>query len=250
MVLVLVNHLPPSSQLKTAIFHIVDTIMGHIKVREVKNHDRETRIQQAIEERTKKRTTLRNLAILYKIPRSTFSDRIRGIHSHHEAQKKYQAVSPAVERSLIRWVDDMDAGGFPPRLNLFKATAVRLVSEKEGPPLGSTWLGGFPNRHPELSSKFASGFNRQRALSSKPGPIKDYFQKLRCSFENTTSFLIIYIIRTEKAPPWDVQTGKSYHEEGKRTASRNRGWIARVDYSCLNLLCQQHHASTNGYLPN
>ena len=166
------------SQLKPANLHIVDNIMGRIKVREVKNDDRESRIQQAIEERTEKRTSLRDLAILYKIPRSTLSDRLKGIPSCHVAQQKHQAISAAVEQSLIRWVDDMDASGFPPRLDLFKATAARLVLEEEGPPLGSTWLRGFLNCHPELSSKFASGLNRQRALSSKLGPIKDYFQKL------------------------------------------------------------------------
>ena len=73
----------------------------------------------------------------------------------------------------------MDASGFPPCLDLFKATAARLVSEEEGPPLSSTWLRGFLNHHPELSSKFASGLNHQHTLSSKLGPIKDYFQKLQ-----------------------------------------------------------------------
>ena len=73
----------------------------------------------------------------------------------------------------------MDASGFPPRLDLFKATAVGLVSEEEESPLDSTCLRGFISRHPELSSKFANGLNRQRDLSSKPGPIKDYFQKLQ-----------------------------------------------------------------------
>ena len=115
-----VRRINGSRSRQPAIFHIVDTIMGHTKIRKVKNHDRETRIQQAIEERTKKRTTLRDFAILYKIPQSTLSDRFRGIHSHHEAQQKCQAISQAVERSLIRWVDDMDASGFPPRLDLFK----------------------------------------------------------------------------------------------------------------------------------
>ena len=61
-------------------------------------------------------------------------------HPNVCALDKYQAISPAVERSLIRWADDMDASGFPPRLDLFKAIAVRLVSEEEGPPLSSTWL--------------------------------------------------------------------------------------------------------------
>ena len=140
--------------------------MARVKVREVKNHDRESRIQQAIEERTKKGTSLRDLALLFKIPRSTLSDRLRGIPSRHEAQREHrdQVISLAVERSLIRWANDMDASGFPPRLDLFKATAARLVSEEGGPPLCPTWLRGFLDRYPELSCKFASGLNRQRAL--------------------------------------------------------------------------------------
>ena len=90
--------------------------MGRIKIREVKKNDREARIQQAIQERTTKGTNLRDLAILYNVPRSSLSDRLRGIPPRHEAQKKKQALSPAVERSLVRWIYDMDASGFPPRL--------------------------------------------------------------------------------------------------------------------------------------
>ena len=73
----------------------------------------------------------------------------------------------------------MDVSGSPLRLGLFRATAARLISNEGEPPLGSTWLRGFLNHHPELSSKSASGLNLQRALSSKPEPIKDYFQKLQ-----------------------------------------------------------------------
>ena len=73
----------------------------------------------------------------------------------------------------------MEASGFPPRLDLFKAVAARLVSDDGGPPLGITWLRKFLNCHPEYFTKFASGLNRQRALSSKPEPIKDYFRKLQ-----------------------------------------------------------------------
>ena len=73
----------------------------------------------------------------------------------------------------------MDASGFPPHLDLFKTMTTRSVSDDGGPPLGITWLRKFLNHHPEHSTKFASGLNRQRALSSKPEPIKDYFQKLQ-----------------------------------------------------------------------
>ena len=83
--------------------------MGRTKIREAKN-DYEARIQQA--KRTAKGTNLRDLAILYNVPRSTLSDRLWGNPPCHEAQKKKQALSPAVERSLVRWIDDMDTSGF------------------------------------------------------------------------------------------------------------------------------------------
>ena len=37
----------------------------------------------------------------------------------------------------------------------------------------------FLNRHPEHSTEFASGLNRQCALSSKPEPIQGHFRKLQ-----------------------------------------------------------------------
>ena len=148
----------------------LNIIMGRIKIREAKKNDCEARIQQAIQEQTTKGTNLRDLAILYNVPRSTLSDRLRGIPPCREAQEKKQALSPAVERSLVHWIDNMDASGFPPHLDLFKAVAARLVSDDGGPLLGITWLRKFLNRHPEYSTRFASGLNHQRALSSKPEP--------------------------------------------------------------------------------
>ena len=137
------------------------------------------RIQQAIQERTRNGTNLRDLAILYNVPCSTLSDRLRGIPPRHEAQEKNQALSPAVERSLVCWIDNMDASSFPPRLDLFKDVAARLVLDDGGPPLGITWLRKFLNRHPEYSTRFASGLKHLHVLSSKPEPIKDYFRKLQ-----------------------------------------------------------------------
>ena len=135
----------------------------------------------------------------------------------------------------------MDASCFPPRLDLFKAIAARLVSEEEGPPLGPTWLGGFLNRHPELSSKFASGLNRQRALSSKPGPIKDYFQKLQMLLRkhnflphniyniDEKSFLLgmsnqaKVIVRRGRGPPRETEDG-------------SQEWITVVETCCANTI--------------
>ena len=187
----------------------------------------------------KKQTSLRDLAILYKILRSTLSYRLRGILSRHEAQQKHQAVSPAIERSLIRWVDDIDSSGFPSCLDLFKAMAARLISEDEGPPLGSTWSRGFLNCHPELSSKFASGLNHQCALSNKPKPIKDYFQKLQILLRkhkflphniynmDEKGFLLGMSIRAKVI----VRRGR---QPARETQDGLREWITVIKTCCAN----------------
>ena len=55
------------------------------------------------------------------------NDRARGKRSKHEAHEKWENLLPGVERALARWADLMDASGFPPRLNLFKAMATLLA---------------------------------------------------------------------------------------------------------------------------
>ena len=80
----------------------------------------------------------------------------------------------------------MDDHGFPPRLDIFKAMAKDLAeknAEQMGDPklakLGKTWLQRFLNRYTNVSSKFGSKLDRQHALAGNPGPIIDYFCKLK-----------------------------------------------------------------------
>ena len=73
----------------------------------------------------------------------------------------------------------MDSQGFPPRLDLFKATAEKLFQPNATKTLGQIWLRGFLNRHPAVSSLFSTPLDRQRVFATLPGPIKDYFKKLK-----------------------------------------------------------------------
>ena len=45
--------------------------------------------------------------------------------------------------------------------------------------LGPTWRRGHLNQPSAVSARFASTMDRQRASAIAPGPIKDYFRKLR-----------------------------------------------------------------------
>ena len=121
--------------------------MPAIKVRAANENDLEDHIRRALEQRDREGTTLRELATLYNVPRSTLSDRARGGQTRRRAHEDYHTLTPGMEDALVKWVDTWDERGFPPRLDLFKAVATQLAerhAEEEGNPLlaelGPTWL--------------------------------------------------------------------------------------------------------------
>ena len=159
--------------------------MSTIKVRAAKEKDLEDRIRRALEQRDREDTTLRELATIYDVLRSTLSDRARGGKTRRQAHEDYQILTPGMEKALKEWVNTWDEGGFPARLDLLKAVAAQLAeshAQEEGASsparLGSSWLRRFLDRHPTYSTKFAVNLDRQRALTSNPTLIKDFFQKL------------------------------------------------------------------------
>ena len=97
--------------------------MPKIKDLAATENDLEDHIQRALDQRDQEGTTLRELAILYKAPRSTLSDRARGGETQQKVHEDYQALTSGMEKALEQWVDTWDERGFPPRLNLFKAVA-------------------------------------------------------------------------------------------------------------------------------
>ena len=208
--------------------------MPKIKARAGTENDLEGRIRGALEQRDREGTTLRELAILCKVPRSTLSDRARGGKTRQQTHEDYQTLTPGMEKALEKWVDTWDERGFPLRLDLFKAVATQLAewrAEEEGDPslaeLGPSWLRGSLNRHPTYPTKFSVTLDRQRALSSNPTLIKNYFQKLgkalkkhafkpenMCNMDEK-GFLLGYnnwakvIVRHRRRTPTETQGGSS-----------------------------------------
>ena len=74
-----------------------------------------------------------------------------------KSAKDYQALTPSTEYVLEKWTLQMGSQGFPPMLDLFKATTEELFQQQlRNEPdatmiaLGQTWLRGFLNRHPAV----------------------------------------------------------------------------------------------------
>ena len=94
--------------------------MARVKPREIKVTQQEQKIKEALEERRLKGTSFRDLVNKFGIPHSTLCDRANGGKTRREAHE-WQPVLPAwVERGLEQWAAQMDASGFPPRLDLLR----------------------------------------------------------------------------------------------------------------------------------
>ena len=97
--------------------------------------------------REREDTYFDDLALEFGIPKTTLYNRFRGMTSHQKAHENHQALTPGVEDALLQWAGELDAQGFPPRLDLFNAMAAELASQQASPSLqvnlGPTWVRGF-----------------------------------------------------------------------------------------------------------
>ena len=75
------------------------------------------------------------------------------------------------------------------------------------------------------------------------------FENCKPSFESTSFSLIIYTTWMRRASFLGCLIEQKSLLGGGGDSRLDTGWITRVDYSCRNLLRQQHHASTDGDLP-
>ena len=79
--------------------------MPTVKVRAAKEKDLEDRIRRALEQRDREGTTLRELATIYDVPRSTLSDHTRGGKTRRQAHEDYPTLTPGMEKALEEWVN-------------------------------------------------------------------------------------------------------------------------------------------------
>ena len=99
------------------------------KVRAAKENGREDLIQSALDQRGRE-GTLRELATIYDVSRSTLGGRAREGKMRQRAHEDYQALTPGMKEAPKGWVDAWDGRGFPARPDLFKAFAVQLEERR------------------------------------------------------------------------------------------------------------------------
>jgi len=120
--------------------------------------------------------SLRQIAKIYGLPRSTLQHRWKGRQSAETFHAHRQRLSPHEEDALIRWIDTMTAWGWPPRIKQLETMAKHLMKAKgDLDPIGQHWYKNFLKRHPEFRTRYSRNFNQNRKDAENLESIKEWF---------------------------------------------------------------------------
>ena len=134
-----------------------------------------TRLQLAIEEiRKNPGISLREIARIYGVPRSTLQARLGGRRDAKTSHEATQRLSVEEEQGLITWIDRMTAWGWPPSIQHLEGMTKSLLKAKgNSKPLGHHWYKNFMNRHLQFRTKFKRNLDQSRKDASHPKILKE-----------------------------------------------------------------------------
>ncbi|OOQ89508.1 hypothetical protein PEBR_07953 [Penicillium brasilianum] len=122
--------------------------------------------------------SIRAVAKLYDIPRSTLQTRAHGQISRADKRPSGHKLTQYEEDSLTEWIISMDSRGAAPRPSTVREMAnILLAARGTTPPLtvGVNWASTFVNRRDELQSRYSKRYDYQRALNEDPKVIREWF---------------------------------------------------------------------------
>lgn len=199
----------------------------------------EARIVLAIEAiQSSQKISLRTAAKLYNVPRSTLSDRMNGHSTIRERRPANHKLTETEEEVIVRYILDLDARGFAPRMAGVEDMANLILTSRGGRRVGQLWAHRFVKRQQELKTRFNRVYDFQRALCEDPELIGAWFQLVKnmrakygiqdCDFYNfdETGFMMGIIC------PAMVVTRADRRGRGKAVQPGNREWATAI--ACIN----------------
>jgi hypothetical protein len=138
-----------------------------------------------------KKQSIPKLAKIYDVYRTTLNNPIRGRKSRREGRQKLQALSPAEENELIRWISKLTITGFSPPQKLVRKMAETIRNRRtrgindasirliQYPPLGRHWIRNFIRRHPRLKTIIGQTIDASRIEGTRPEALRRWFDAYR-----------------------------------------------------------------------
>lgn len=108
--------------------------------------------------------SFRKVAEEFTVSRTTLRARIAGRRTMQQLHVDRQMLTPEEEESVKESIEKLQSWKWPDRVAQVKNLAQDLLSKRmdDPPEIGSTWVGRFLTRHPDLKEQFDSPKNKQR----------------------------------------------------------------------------------------
>lgn len=144
------------------------------------------RFQLALDKMTRENSQLKSTADVFGVSRRTLHNRIHNkTGSAMEHGKKCRLLDESDELALLQFIDRYCQLGFPPRFEMIKDKAMKLLKLRNPsvPPIGIHWVTRFLNRHPDYKCKFPRHLDQERHWNTDPKVFEDWFNLYKKTME-------------------------------------------------------------------
>ena len=184
--------------------------------------------------RSSKKTSYRDAAKIYQVPKSTLHDRIAGRTPRLITWPNCRKLNDIEEDTIVQYILNLDSRGFSPRLASVEDIANLILKLRGQDPVGQLWAHWFVQQQPQLKTRFNRVYDFQRALCEDPELLGAWFQLvanmrekysvLDCDFYNfdETGFIIGIICASI------VVTRANRRGRGKAVQPGNREWATAI----------------------
>jgi hypothetical protein len=125
-----------------------------------------------------KKLSIPRAAKTFEVPYTSLYDRMHNRPRREPTQPNRHKLDPIEERTLLRYVLEQDARGFPLQPSSVEYMANLLIKSHGGKPVGKHWARRFVDAQPTLKTKFNCPYDYQRALQEDPEVISKWFALL------------------------------------------------------------------------
>jgi hypothetical protein len=98
--------------------------------------------------------SVRSAAKFYNVPESTLRTRRHRITPRSATRLFSCRLTKHKEESVVRYILDLDARAFPPKLANVEDMANLLLRVRDAPPVGIKWASTFVRRQPNIRTRF------------------------------------------------------------------------------------------------
>lgn len=123
--------------------------------------------------------SIRSAARLYSVSHVTLSRRLQGTMSRRDKAPNSRNLTVLEESTIVKYILDLDARSFPPRLYKVEDMANRLLAERDAPKVGKRWAVNFVKRQLELQTRFFHQYDYKRAQCEDPEVIHGWFSLVK-----------------------------------------------------------------------